>query len=78
MNSAGGTCLGLHLGYLNDLAENIFSAIGRPLIHVLCHVGGRSDGIDGSHLTEHVGNMRCGIITITCHEILLICHNIFT
>ena len=32
-------CLTLHFGNLYSLAENVFPAIGRPLVNKLSHVG---------------------------------------
>ncbi len=67
--------LTLHLRQPHRPPEHVFSSVGRPLVHIFGHRRRWRNGINAGHLTEHVTDMRSGIITITCDELFLFCHN---
>ncbi len=68
VNSAGGTCLGLHLDDLYFLAKEVLSVIGYPLVHTLRHGRRRSDGINSRYLGECIGNMSSCSVAIHCFD----------
>ena len=57
VDRAGGATLRLHLGHLDLLAEKIFAARSRPVIHQLGHDRRGGDGEDGRHFRKGVGHM---------------------
>ena len=67
---AGGAGLGLHLDDVHSGAEQVLPALGGPLVHLLRHGRGGSNGIDGRHLGEGVGHMGGGGVAVH-HDIFL-------
>ena len=45
VDSAGGTGLRLHFDDLDGGAEDVFLALGRPLVHIVGHGAGRGGGV---------------------------------
>ena len=72
VDGAGGTGFRLHLDHLDRLAEDVLPAGGGPLVHVVRHRAGRSNGIDAGHLCEGVGHVRGGGVAV--HGFELACH----
>ena len=68
------TSLRLHFLYENCVAEEILATCNCPLIHVLSHWRRWSDGVDGSHLGEHVCYMSRSGVTITSDKFLFFTH----
>ncbi|MPM42371.1 hypothetical protein SDC9_89036 [bioreactor metagenome] len=58
VNHAGGSSLRLHFHYVHRAAEDVFTAGGRPLVHVVRHRAGRCDGVDTRHFRKSVRYMR--------------------
>ena len=74
-----GTCgagLALHLDDLHGLAEEVLTTAGGPLVDILGHRAGRGDGVDSCYLAEHVGNVCCSTVTVTCHKLFFFCHKL--
>ena len=71
MAGAGGAGLGLHLDDVHGGAEQVLPALGRPLVHLLRHGRGGSDGIDGRDFSEGVGHMGGGGVAVH-HDIFFI------
>ena len=67
----GGAGLGLHLDDVHGGAEQVLPALGRPLVHLLRHGRGGSDGIDGRDFSEGVGHMGGGGVAVH-HDIFFI------
>ena len=63
--------LGLHLAYVNGLAEEVLRTTRRPFIDYFRHGGGRSDGVNGRHVAERICNVAYGSIAVNGH---LGCH----
>ena len=74
VDGTGGTGLTLHLLDTDGVAEEVFTPIGCPLVHNLCHRRGGSDGVDGGQLREHIRDMRRSCVAITGHEFLFFTH----
>ena len=49
--------LRLHLDDLDGGAEDVLAALGSPLVHIVGHGAGGSDGVDARHLGKGVGHM---------------------
>ena len=64
VHSTCSTCLRLHLLYQHCLAEEVLATCCSPLVHVLRHRRRWGDRIDGSHLGEHIRDMRRSSVTI--------------
>jgi hypothetical protein len=73
VHGACGSGLGLHFNDFNGLSEDIFTALGGPLVHELGHRRRRRDGIDGRDFREHVSHMGRSVVTITSDKFLF-CH----
>ena len=74
VHGTGGAGLALHLDDLHGLAEEVLTSAGGPLVDLLGHGAAGGDGVDCCYLTEHVGNVRSGAVTVTSHEFLVFCH----
>ena len=55
VNSTGSTGLSLHLLHLDGGAEDVLAAGGGPLVHIVGHGAGGSDGVDSCDFGECVG-----------------------
>ena len=64
MIRAGGAGLGLHLDDIDGGAEDVLAALGGPLVHIVGHGAGRSDGVDAGYLGEGVGHVRCRRVAV--------------
>ena len=71
MHGARRARLGLHLAYVNGLAEEVLRTTRRPFIDYFRHGGGRSDGVNGRHVAERICNVAYGSIAVNGH---LGCH----
>ena len=67
VNGARRACFGLHFGYLEDIAENVLSALSRPLVAVFRHRRGRRYGVNRRNVGERICNVRRSGITVDCH-----------
>ena len=76
VEGAGSARLGLHLYQPHRLAEHILLAGGRPLVHLLAHGRGGSDGVDTGYIGEMVGNGGTGLVTVHGFHDFLIRHYI--
>ena len=76
VEGAGSARLGLHLHQPHRLAEHILLTGGRPLIHLLAHGRGGSDGVDTGYIGEMVGNSGTGLVTVHGFHDFLIGHYI--
>ena len=63
--------LTLHLHQLHRLSEQILFPVSCPVIHMVRHGAGRSDGIDGSHFCKCIACVCGGFISV--HS-LFYCH----
>ena len=64
VHRAGRARLRLQLPDLQDLAEDVFAPLGRPLVGDLPHGGGRGDRVDRgglAHGVRHVGRSRVAV-----------------
>ena len=64
VDGTGGTGLGLHLDHVDGRAEDVFAALGCPLIDVVCHRAGRGDRVDTRNLGERVRYVRGRLIAV--------------
>ena len=64
VDRTGGAGLGLHLDDIDGGAEDVFAALGGPLVHIVGHGAGRGDGVDARHLGEGVGHVRCRRVAV--------------
>ena len=69
---AGGAGLGLHLDHVHRGAEEVLTALGGPLVHLLRHGGGGGDGVDGRYLREGIGHMGRGRVAV--HDDIFLFH----
>ncbi len=76
VHGTGGACLALHLLYHHRLAEDVFTAGCRPVVHILRHRRRRSDGIDGGYFAEHVADVRCGLVAVARQKFLFLAHRV--
>ena len=67
VHGAGCAGLGLHLGDLHLLTEEVETAVGSPLIRRFGHGGRRSDGVDGRDVTECICNVARSRVPINGH-----------
>ena len=67
VNGARRACLGLHLGYFKDIAEDVLSALTRPLVAVFRHGRGGGDGVNSRNIGKRIRYMRRSGITVDCH-----------
>ena len=75
VDRACGTCLGLHLNYLQYLSEYVFPSVGRPFITILTHGARRGNGVNGCYVTQGVCHVSCCLVALkgfkcSFHEIL--------
>ena len=73
MYGTGGTGLGLHLHNLHGVAEDVLPAGGSPLVNVVGHGAGGSDGVNASDLSKGVADM--GGSGIAVHRFEFSCQN---
>ena len=69
VNGTRSTSLGLHLLDLNGSTEDVFDALCRPLVNIVCHRAGRRDRIDTGDFREGVGDICRSIVAV--HRLLL-------
>ena len=74
VNGTGSAALRLHLNHLYRLAEQVLFAIGSPLVHVLCHGRGGSDGENARHFSKRIAYVCSSVVTV--HGFELSCHRI--
>ena len=74
VHGTGSASLRLHLLHADGLTPEVLAATGSPLIDMLGHGRAGSDGIDGSHLREHVTDMRGSLVAITSDKFLFFSH----
>ena len=72
VDGTGSTSLGLHLHNLHGLAEDVLPASSGPLIHIVSHGAGRSDGVNTRNLCECVGHVSGSGVAV--HSFELTCH----
>mmetsp|Transcript_4104 Transcript_4104/g.6021 ORF Transcript_4104/g.6021 Transcript_4104/m.6021 type:complete len:587 (+) Transcript_4104:4359-6119(+) len=60
----GSTTLGLHLRDRDSLSEAVLQALARPLVNHLTHGGRRRDRVDEGHITESVGDVCGGLVSV--------------
>ena len=75
VNCTGSTTFRLHFLYQYCFAEDVLTSCGSPFVYVLSHSRRRSDGVDSCYFREHIRDMCCSLVTITCDEFLLFSHN---
>ena len=68
VNGAGSAGLGLHLDDLHGVAEDVLLAVGGPLIHIVSHGAGRSDGVDAGNVGKGVRDPCRGVVGV--HRLL--------
>ena len=61
---AGGAGFRLHFGDPDSLTENIFPALGAPLIYMLGHGGGRCNRENRRDVSESVGNVSRRVVPV--------------
>ena len=64
VHRTGRTCLRLHLHHLHGGAEDVLQSLRRPLIHIVRHGAGRSDGVNTGNLGKGVADMRRRIVAV--------------
>ena len=64
VDSAGGTGLRLHFDDLDGGAEDVFLALGRPLVHIVGHGAGRRDGVDTGYLGKRVADIGRRVVAV--------------
>lgn len=64
VHRTGRTCLRLHLHHLHGGAEDVLQSLCRPLIHIVRHGAGRSDGVNTGNLGKGVADMRRRIVAV--------------
>ena len=74
VDGAGGAGLRLHLNDLHGGAEDILLALGGPLVHIVGHGAGRSDGVDAGYLSERIADVCSGVVAV--HGFELSCHRV--
>ncbi len=75
VHSTRRTGFGLHLYDLYGLSEDVLTAGCRPFVNQFCHGRRRCDGVNRRHFAEHVSDVRCGVVTVTGDEFLLLSHS---
>lgn len=60
------SCSGFTLHHVNvyDLAQDVFLPLRRPLVHMLSHGCGGTDGVDEGDITHGIRYISCGLVTI--------------
>ena len=74
VDRAGGAGLGLHFDNLNLGAEDVFQAVGGPLVDQVGHGAGRGDRVDRRNLGKRIGDVRRRVVAV--HGFELSCHTI--
>ena len=69
VHRAGGAGLGLHLGHLKGLAEEILAAVGGPRIGDLPHRRAWSDRVNRGHIAECIRYVRSGGVAVDGHHL---------
>ena len=64
VNGAGSACLGLHLDDLDAVAEDVLTALRRPLVDIVGHRAGGGDGVDAGYFRKGVADMGGGGVCI--------------
>ena len=64
VHGAGGTGFCLEFHQLYRLAEQVFLAVCRPLVHMVRHGAGRRDGVNRRYLRKCVGHVGGGFIAV--------------
>ena len=72
VDGTGSASLGLHLHHLHGLAKDVLPASSGPLIHIVRHGAGRSDGVNTRNLCECVGHVSGSGVAV--HSFELTCH----
>ena len=65
--------LGLHLDHFDRFAEDVLTALCSPFVHQFGHRRRRRDGVNSSHLAEHIRDVCRCIVTVTSNKFFL-CH----
>ena len=66
----------LHFNQLYGLTEQVFLAVCRPFVNMVCHGAGRSDGVNGCNFGKCVGNIRSRFVAVHCFEDFILRHNV--
>ena len=66
VDGTSSTSFGLHFNDLNGVAEDVLPTSSGPLIHVVCHGAGGSDGIDAGYFSKRIADMCGGGIAVHC------------
>ena len=74
VDGTGSTGLRLHLNNLNGGAEDVLLALSSPLVHIVGHGAGRSNGVNAGYFGEGIADI-CGRI-IAVHGFELSCHRV--
>ena len=61
---AGSAGFGLHLHNLHGVAKDVFPAGSGPLVHIVSHGAGGSNGVDTSYFRECVADMSGSSIAV--------------
>ncbi len=69
VNGTGGTGLGLHFHYADEVAEDILATLGGPAVNIVGHGAGGGDGVDGGKLGVGVGHVRRRGVAVHGNEI---------
>ena len=64
MNRTGRTGFGLHLHNMDRVTENVLLAGCGPLVHIVSHGAGRSDGVNSRYFGKRISYMRRSGIAI--------------
>ena len=72
MAGAGSAGLRLHLDHVHCGTKQVLLALGRPLVHLFRHGGGRGDGVDGRHLGKGVRTVRGCRVAV--HDYVIFLH----
>jgi len=64
VNSTCSTCFRLHLNDLDTVAKDVLPAGSRPLINVVSHGAGRSDGINASYFGKRIADVGGSSIAV--------------
>ena len=73
VNGAGSACLGLHLDDLDAVAEDVLTALRRPLVDIVGHRAGGGDGVDAGYFRKGVADMGGGGVAV--HRLEFTCQN---
>ena len=62
----GRSSLGLHFHHMDGLSEDVLSPLAGPCVHQFGHGGTGSDGEDGGHFREGIGDVGGGCVAVHC------------